>query len=416
MNTFGSATYQFPLYDPRGARADRTRFRRDRIPALDRANSLSVPTGEYAARGWLLLARADYDKLDTYNTALQLEIGDPRLPNNVGTVKNLSIVQAQCVTTGLVSDPYALYLVEVTDGRGVLQNEWFQFPLTAQYNIRAPAYPQAFHPASMNSGAPWTWATMLQDIWTAMSAFLGSWPGLPGSKAAPAGVPEGFWFVGVPALPALCNILEHLGMTVACDLTSGSPYTIVDDGASDSAFTAMQAKYLTNLEDDAEYIDTGSGRVPKTIKVLFRRRNSVYGTEETVTYRSDGPYQWDMSSVYTVSVAAPDAFASAAGTHHIWSDFTVRYDMDNQPLAADVSTAAAIAAERVFQYFDRVYSRTSGYMAQSYAGALPFTTGSQVDEVRWEMDHRDRARRGWRTHIRRGLIPQGMGGERGCAE
>lgn len=401
MNSFGSATKQFGLCNPTEVLGGRARFRREVMPDLDRVNSFYCPVGHSPFCGFVLLPRYEYDQLDPYSTTLQLNIGDASKSDNVGTLKNLSIARAKCATRGLASDPNALYLIELTDGRGVLHNKWFQFPLTAQYNVRAPAYPQVFHPSSTNGGTPWTWSTMLQDIWTGMSAFLGAWPGLP---ITPSGTPEGFWFTGVPALPALCEILDHLGLALACDLTRSSPFTIVNNGASDAALTALQTKYATNLEDDYEWLDVGAARVPGTIKVLFRRRNSVYGTEETVTYRSDGPYQWDMSSTYSVSVSAPSFFTGATGTHFIWSDFTVRYDADNQPVAADVTTAAAIAAERAQQYFNRIYSGTSGAMDKVYAGALPFTTGAQVDSVRWWFnagsDSED-DRRGWKTAISR---------------
>ena len=401
MNTFGpSASQQYPLYDPRSVRENRPRFRRDVIPLLSRANSMYITAGLYPARGWILLARSDYNKISSYSTDLQLNVGNPMKLDNVATLKNLSIVQAQCVTHGLESSPNALYLVELTDARGILCNEWFKFPLTASYNIRAPAYPEVFHPSSMNGGTTWTWTTMLQNIWTQMGTFLGTWPGLP---YAPAGTPEGFWFPGVSAWTALCQILDYLGMAVACDLTKTSPYTIVSVGASDTGFTELQDKYITNLEDDLAWIDTGAGRVPRTVKVLFRRRNAIYGTEETVTYRNDTmAQQWDMNPYYTVSVTAPALFASAVGTHFIWSDFTVRYDHDSNPVAADVAMANTIAQERVTQYFDQTYSRTSGYMSRTYAGALPFTTGSQVDGVAWLQDYSNQSRHGWKTRIVRG--------------
>ncbi len=411
MNTFGGASegLQFPLYDVREALESRSRFRREGVDLLRYANSLYCPAGRLPARGWLLMARVDYDQLDRYSTTLQLNVGDTTLPDNVGTFKNLSIVQARCVTRGLASDSSALYLIEVTDARGILHNRWFQFPTTSAYNIRSPAYPDTFQIESMEdypaagpgSKTTWTWTSMLQNLWEQMP-LLKTWPGLP---YAPVGTPEGFWFSGVPAWYALCDVLDYLGLDAACDLTAANPYTIVSSGADDATFTTLQARYATNLEDDHEWIDVGAGRVPKTIKVLFRRRNAVYGTEETVTYRNDGPYQWDMAAIYPVSVAAPAAFSSAIGTHHIWSDFTVRYDMDSIPFPEDVAIAASIAAERTQQYFDRIYSRTSGSMDQTYTGALPFSTGSQVDGVCWYQDYTSRDWLGWRTRLVRAYPP-----------
>ena len=254
---------------------------------------------------------------------------------------------------------------------------------------------------------------MLQNIWLTMP-LLGAWPGLP--TPVPRGTPEGFWFPGVPAWTALNDVLDYLGLTIACNLALAAPFTIVRRGATNAAFNTLTARYLTNIEDDLEWIDAGAGRVPKVVKVLFRRRNTVYGTEETVAYRNDiMAKQWTSAPYYTVSVDAPSGFAEkAAGTHYIWSDFTVRYDDSSDDVDADVTEAIAIAKERVAQYFDRIYDQTIGFMTRTYTGPLPFVTGSQVDGICWYQDYRNSKvarswaeddRQGWRTKIVRGLDP-----------
>lgn len=410
MNTFGSAQIRCPLYDPRGARESRARFRRDMLPALERANSLYCPAGRWPVRGWLLLARSDYARLDPYSTSLSLEAGDPLAAGNVATLGGLTVVQARCATRGLASDPNALYLVEVTDARGVLQNEWFQFGLIDRYNVRAPAYPETFMALSMNSLVPvtttWTWSTMLGRMWNQFSTLMGSWPGLP---FAPAGTPEGFFFVGVPIWPAICDVLDHLGLSVAPDPTVLVPahFAVVSGGAADPAFAVAEARYTGNLEEDAEYIDSGSGRVPGVVSVLFRRRNAVYGTEETVTYKWDDiAQQWEALNVYSKSFSAPAAFTGAVGSHFIWSDYTVRFDENSVSLPEDRVTANAIAEERVTQYFRRIYNGTVGSMFRTYAGALPFACGPQVDGVAWVQDGAEGVRAGWRTHVIRGDVPR----------
>lgn len=378
---------------------------------LERANSIYIPAGRWPTRGWILLARRDYNRLDPYGTSFQLDVGDPSGADNVGTLGGLSIVHAQCVTRGIAADPDAIYLVEITDARGILHNQWFQYPLVKQYNIRAPGYPQTFFPESLNDGTTWTWETMLEDIWGEMAdvSSLGAWPGLP---SVPAGVPEGFWFSGVSAWRALADVLDYLGMTVVCDLTEASPFTIVDSGGSDSAFDALQYLYGSHtsnkyrLEDDLEWLDVGAGRVPRRVVVLFRRRNAVYGSEETVAlFNSDIAQQWSMKTVHEVSVDAPAAFLTASGTHHLWSDFTVRYDDSSNLLDEDLAAAAAIAQERATQYFNRIHDQTLGRMSQVYTGALPFTTGPRVDGVCYYQDYRDDAWAGWRTKIVRGFDP-----------
>lgn len=396
INTFGDASKQFALCDPRSVVENRSRFRREMLPLMSRVNSFYCPAGRFSFKGWLLLPRYEYDQLDKMATNLRLNIGDTTKPDNVSTLKNLCIVQAQCVTRGIDADPNAMYLIEVTDARGILHNQWFQFPTNSQYNVRAPAYPGVYYSLSTNVGSDWTWSTMLQNLWQQMT-LLGTWPGLP---TTPTGTPEGYWFPGIPAWYALCDVLEHLGMIVACDLTQNSPYTIVQKGTADTALSTAQTRFSANLEDDLEWIDLGAGRVPASVTVLFRRRNSIYGTEETVRYDS---YQWVTSAVYPITVAAPAAYSTASGKHHLWSDFTIRYDEDNNPVAADVITAGTIASQRASQYYASI--DPDEFMSQTYAGALPFATGSMVDGVCWSQRYRDDDHGGWRTHVVHGPNP-----------
>lgn len=385
MNTFGGK----PLGSPEAIRDNRERFRREAILQLALANSLYVPIGQASTKGWILLKRKDYDAIRGYGNTFQLATTSL-------TFKNLVIVQARCVTTGLLGDPNAIYLVELTDQRGLLVNEWFQNTTNSYYNVLAPAYPTLYYANSLNAGSPWTWSTLVGDLW-AKCQFLGTYPGLP---STPSGTPTNWAFPGVSVWRALCTILKQLGMGVSCDLTLAAPYGIVALGGGDSAFDTLTTKYASRIQDDLDWIDSGSGRVPGTVVVYFQRINVNYGTEETV--RRDS-LQWSMNAVYSVSISAPTFFTGALGTHGMYDDFRVRYDNDGNPIAADVATATAIAAERVQQYYDDIYSRTSGYMNRTYAGDLPFYAGSQVDGVYWSQD--ESTREGWKTQIFRGAEP-----------
>ncbi len=398
-NSFGpSSSQQYPLVDPRCVREDRDRFRRDAFPELERANSYYSMGGRWPDVGWLLLDRASYASFNVYGTSFELHMQDYVDPEVV--VRNLAIVQARCVTRGLPSDTGAVYLIQVTNTEGVLYNPWFQFPTNSQYNVRVPAYPDKFYDWSLNQaagGTTWTWDTMVGDLWAQAPAELGAYPHLP---ITPAGTPEGWVFVGEPLWEAINRVMDYLGFAISGNLPS---LTIVVPGAADAAFTALQAKYGPP-EDDMEYLDGGSGRVPVQVVVYGHRRNAVYGTEETVRY--DG-LNWQAASAYSVTVAAPATFSRAQGTAYIWVSQTVRYDHDGNPLAADVAAFNAVAQERATQYFNTIFRGTQGFMRQVYGGALPFVTGSLVDGVRWYNTGLDYGRpewAGWRTEIIRGYI------------
>jgi len=344
-----------------------------------------------------LLTRGDYDLVRGYGTNYTLNFADVLDGTNL-TFQNLSIVQAKCVTTGIIDDPAAIYLVELTDLRGILWNQWFQFPVESYYNVLSPAYPDLHYADSLNAGSPFSWQTMVADMWSLLG--LGSFPGLP---SAPASIPTNWNLPGVHGWPRLCDMLYHVGMSVSVDPTSLTPYGIVENGDDDANFDALTAKYLkaNKLEDDLNWIDIGSGRVPGIVIVYFRRVNQYYGTEETIR-RDSG--QWATNSVYPIAVAAPSSFAGAVGTHGMFDDYPIRFDVDGNPLAADVIEATAIATERVQQYFDDIYSRTSGYLNRTYTGILPFFPGSQIDGVCWRQDFRDQDREGFRTQILRGPL------------
>lgn len=395
-NTFGTTSQQFPLIDSRCIREHRKRFRREAIPELEKANSYYSLGGSWPDVGWILLDRKSYNQLNSYSTSLRLVIDD--YVNSPVTISNLTIVQARCVTRGLAADPNAIYLVQVTNSIGVLYNQWFQYPVNAQYNVRSPAYPDEYYTATLNSGTAWTWSTMLSDLWEKVPTLLGDYPGLP---STPTSTPDNFVFIGVPLWEAINDILDRLGFNTAGNYPN---MTIVAPGATDSSFSTLQTRYDKYLEDDMEYIDTGSGRVPSVVTVFFHRRNEVYGSEETV--RRDS-LQWQTTPVYSVNVAAPATFTSAAGRAFIWDSFTVRYDEDGFPLAEDTGLASTIATERVTQFFRTIYRGTQGMMKKTYAGALPFTTGSLVDGVRWYnsgMLGKDDDYAGWRTEIVRGYL------------
>jgi hypothetical protein len=391
-----------PLYDSRRIRAARTRFNRPLVYGLDKANAFYISNGRWPARGWVLVRRVDYNALNLYATNFQLNLTDVSTNTSV-TLQNLAIVQARCISRGIASDANSIYLVELCDRQGLVYNAWFQYPTESEYNILAPAYPGQFYSTSTNGGTPWTWSGMIGDLWGQMASLLGAYPGLP---ITPAGTPQDFSFPGESAWGAIDHIMSLLGLTVATDLTKSSPYTIVQYNSADANFDALTAKYANVLAEDFEYIDTGSGRAPKQVVVLFHRKNQYYGTEETVR---DDSLQWSMSAWYPITVAGPAQFASAVGTGFLWDDFVVNFDIDNNPLAADVTTANTLAAERVTQYYNRVYRSTVGYMFRQYIGALPFFTGSQVDGVCWRQNYRERGRMGWVTEIVRGPDPAWQG-------
>lgn len=387
------------LQDTRFPRAARDHYNRDHIPQLEWANSFYCPAGVWPARGWILVPRYGLDLItkysNTYRTDFQLWIEDLYSGNQL-IFNDLAIVEARCVTRGTEGNPNAMYLVEITDARGLLWNPFFASPLNAQYNVLSPAYPGEYYASSLVSGVtPWTWATMLDNLWSVLPAAFGTFPGLP---TTPSGLPTNFIFPGVPLWLAINRILDLLGYTISVNLTNTltSPYSIVALGAADTSFAALSDDFDAAKEDDFEFIAPGSGRIPGSVTVFFHRRNQYFGTEETV--RNDA-LQWSSTPAYTVSVPAPAAFTNAVGAHYLWDDYPVQFDVNGVILTGDATLAAAIALERATQYYNRVFWATSGSMRRVYTGALPFAAGSLVSGVRWFEDFQTAGALAWKTEI-----------------
>ncbi len=395
-NTFGG----LPLFSPHRVRLARERLRYDEVPALRYANSLYMPGDKWPARGWILMRRSDYNQLNlfgTYNLVIQ-DYGRKVVPNPALTFQNLSIVQARCVSRGIAADANALYLIELTDPRGLVWNRWSVFPTKSQYNIRSPAYPGQFYANTVVGGTPLTWNQVCQDLWNQMSGIITGYPGLP---TTPPWTPEGWSFPGTSCWEALNTILAYLGLTVSVNLTQSVPYGISVLGGTDTYNSNLFSTYANLREDDWEYIDLGLGRVAGSVTVLFHRRNSYYGTEETV--RRDG-LQWQTTPLYSIVQNAPSPYNQGVGTHTQWADYTVEFDIDNNPVASSVAVAATIAASVATNYYNRATRSGQGFMRRRYLGALPFATGGLIDGVCWKMDEAE-DRLGWTTTVVRGMDP-----------
>src|SRR5437868_2302810 len=113
-NTFGSVSSGgadvFDLFDPRLIRSARAARLRNDIPELRYANSLYISNGMFPARAWFLMRRGDFVRIDPYSTTLQLNITDLGANPAGLTFKNLTVVQARCVSRGIAADPNSLYL------------------------------------------------------------------------------------------------------------------------------------------------------------------------------------------------------------------------------------------------------------------------------------------------------------------
>ncbi len=328
-----------------------------------KANSYRNPLGCKPGRGWILLLRGDLDALGLDTKSSLVFSGDQNKASI--TLKNLLAVKAGVICPGQRGDEDGACWVEIADRRRLLQ----AIPIDKAYNVRAAPGSSSYYSATLNSGSPWTWTTMVTDIWGVVgtgAAQLGAFPGLP---FTPDGTPEGWSFYGHPsAMMALDAVLSRIGCDLKLDLVADT-FSIVRRNIT-AATAALALRDVERIWDAEPQLPT-RGRLPQYVRVEFSKQR------DTADTTGGSPYY-----VLDVTDATGTPATVESGTYAVIKD-----DLPAQYIAGVLQNAAALtsrAAERAADWFrmekiarlNRVYS---GLWAD--AGLQP---GAAITAEVWE--------------------------------
>ena len=340
---------------------------------LGRANRFTCPLGWQSGRGMIIMRQVELNVLDYFGdevgagTVYDLKIHD----DNSGrerTIKNISAVNAYCITPGMKNDPdqAALYALDLVDRRYYLG----QKPIGASYNVRkAPNgdYVDETLDSDPITGDPihWTWDSMGEDLWNNLNFTDNPWPGWP---FTPDGEPTSWHFWQMPGIQALDIVARRLGCALRWD-----PYAdffdIVQLGVADPDFTDSVNTLDAQLYRiwDEQWIEPIAPRTPEKVRVLFRR----------LLAEADGnPY-------YVVDQLYPDVEWSAEAEPG--SKVLVIDD-----LIYDGGNAAACnmrATERVNDYM-RMHQNSWPRMHRQYRGAL-LASDRFIGPLCWQLSWED---------------------------
>lgn len=222
--------------------------------------------------------------------------------------------------------------------------------------------------------SPWTWTSMIGDLWELVAPQVGAYPDLP---VAPDGTPIGWIFQGVSAWGAVNQLLHRIGCTVRPNLTeSSAQFTIVKIGVADTASdTIIAAAEAANLKIyDGEFKTLARGILPYGVKVLFHKQYSS----------PTGVPPWLLNlAPYELDVVGPDSTITETGVFHpIWDDLPALYN--DVPVLTNLAALTTRAAERSADFFLMNRVTGDGRYWKRYSGIVTIAPGSTIKLVAWK--------------------------------
>lgn len=371
-------------------------------------NSFTLPLGREAGRGWVLMNKSNLDLLDRE--------GEHTLRFKLADAKNRAIKQVEirdliiaseprCITPGRSGDAAAAYLVEIADKRHLA----YWRDCNRQFNVYMPGvYDNArilyARDTLKNNTDIWTWQQIVDQLWTDVSVL----DGVSTLPYTPDGTPQNFQYVGTSAWFALCDVLDRIGCAVY--RTLAGVWSIARIGGADAGNDTIASLNAADRIFNEETLSQTRGRIPKQVKVYFRKVAKHRGTELQL---NDVGKQFITNSVYTKVITGEtlgyETDDSETGSTAIqWSDFAVQVDAGGASVASDTTTADTIAEDIADTYYKRITNASR--QLRIYRGPVAFIPGPKISAVHWSNSTGDIQTETIREPLRVSAVGVGDGG------
>lgn len=378
--TFG----KFTVYEKWQAAQDLIELGIPTPATFARANSVLMTLGPQYGRGWLLMLRRDLDRLDK-EALHSLTVTDPNGKGSM-TVDGWLMLFSRRLFPGKDNDPDSLHLLEIADGRWRAGGNpgLYAHAVNKQFNIHGPdcGLPDTdedYYDDTLNASTRWTWAGMVNYLWTQLAKQLGPYPGLPTS---PHHYPEGWSFAGVSCYAALTEVLDRLCYALAPNADGGFRIVRIGDPDQATAKILQHAESDNRKLDDTESREGIRGRMPEGADIYFHVRYKNYGEEETTTRATGVGGQWQGKPAHVVSVDNPYGGGEENVRQPIWDDMPAVYSSLTANITAASSTlVTARAAERAADYFRALKNCPRSH--KIFSGIVDVLPGSTIKGVAW---------------------------------
>jgi len=353
---------------------------------VGRANGFRCPLGGQSGEGWILMTQSDLRSLDKdkfYSLDLIVDEYDRSI-----TMPSLMVARGMsmfAMDSELDDQPM---LVRLVDKRAILgmstigRIEGSSDAGCGQYNVRYPYADNSatganlYYAESIFLGSPWTWQTMLQDLWQRLSSSIaGTCPTLPSTPSDP---PENFRFLGVSAWDAIQQVLAKLNCAIQ--------YNPVTDAFAFVSLTVNQtglSAAITSLDKYRNYnyfpTQGDASRLPQTVRVFFQRSDAVFGAAKDSTRIGNIA----MTPYFSVDISTGITGAISGTVMPIWDDMTAVVDADGTISSSNRSVLNARANDQATAYVSQIVKAQTRYRLHLNGWHQSILPGSQISEVAW---------------------------------
>lgn len=339
---------------------------------LEPANFYVNPVGPTYGKIGILLTKRNVNEIKA-STNLSLDIGySIKSASGNITVPALTFISANRVSLNSegATGPNAtdgdlannsIYYCELGDRRyrAVTQSR-----IEKQYNIFSyAAYDSTIYlTESINDETPWTWSTMIQDLWE--TAFLGTFPELP---FQPKGEPMNFHFVGVSAWDALHEALALWSMSTYYDVATDKLKIVslgADQSPSPDDYGLLPKFNATPIQDDL-------WDIPAKVVVTFPVQYLNYGQEDDTSQTGNWLTTKSLFSVENDTGSGAPSITKV----NLWGGQSDLLDKDN----VSVDEVGAVAQEMTQKW---IQNRKTKRRHKVFPGIVAkVVTGSEIRAV-----------------------------------
>lgn len=326
------------------------------MPWWGKVNSVACPRGRQYGEAHFLVSQDTLDDL-TLSAAMDITCEHE---NGTTTWAGYYVTRTQAVSRD--TDKPA-HWITLADRRWLFEKVACQ----KRYNLRTGD--SSWVTSSLNSGTPYTWQEVIDDLWALLPAAVAM--AVPSLASAAASTPENLLFDGLSAWQAINRVATAIGCGICYDPLTET-FTLPELKETQDDLAALKTANENRLLWQYTPQDLPATNYPEKVKVSYQQIPGIEGYE----------------SPFIPEPITDEVSLSVGGA--VGTSWPIRDTLFARPANAAARTARTAEIRDALIGLLRPMAEPWGAV---YSGVVPFVTGEEITEVTWSSD----GSRGMRT-------------------